>query len=77
LIAAGKPASTPVVVVVNASLPDARRIYTTLAALPSLALADVEGPALILVGEQFRAHAITRETLGDVSAAPRSRSVNE
>ncbi len=55
LIGAGKPASTPVVVVENASLPDMREIFTTLGALPRVALAGLAGPAVILLGAQFRA----------------------
>jgi uroporphyrin-III C-methyltransferase len=49
LIAAGKPASTPVAVIANASLPDARVAYGTLERLP-----QVEGgPVLILVGDVY------------------------
>jgi uroporphyrin-III C-methyltransferase len=55
LIAAGKPAATPVAVVENASLPTARVRYTTLAGLPALAASGA--PSLILLGEQFRAPA--------------------
>ncbi|MGH8714463.1 MAG: uroporphyrinogen-III C-methyltransferase [Casimicrobiaceae bacterium] len=55
LIAAGKPGATPVAVVENASLPNARALYTTIAALPRLADAGLTGPAVILVGAQFRA----------------------
>jgi uroporphyrin-III C-methyltransferase len=58
LIAAGKPASTPVAVVENASLPTARIRYTTLAGLPAIANSTSGGPALILVGAQFHAKAI-------------------
>ena len=54
LLAVGKPVATPVAVVVNASLPDARTIYTTLGALPDLADEDFDGPALILLGDQYR-----------------------
>ena len=57
LIAAGKPAATPVAVVENASLPDARIVYTTLGALPALARRDSAGPATILIGPQYRARA--------------------
>jgi uroporphyrin-III C-methyltransferase len=55
LIAAGKPAATPVAVVENASLPTSRTIFTTLAALPRLAQAQIAGPAVMLIGQQFRA----------------------
>lgn len=57
LIAQGKPASLPVAVVENASLPGQRVRYATLADLPRLALTEVEGPALILLGPQFTARA--------------------
>ena len=67
LIAAGKPASTPVAVVENASLPTARVTYTTLAGLPASVDSGATGPALILVGPQFRATAARR---GDATAAP-------
>jgi len=55
LLAAGKPASLPVVVIESASLPEQRIRYTTLAALPQLAAAEITGPALILLGPQFSA----------------------
>jgi uroporphyrin-III C-methyltransferase len=58
LVAAGKPASTPVAVVENASLPTARIRYTTLAGLPAIANSGSGGPALILVGPQFHATSI-------------------
>jgi uroporphyrin-III C-methyltransferase len=50
LIAAGRAASTPVAVVENASLPDERRLTTTLGALPE-AVRALDGPALLIVGE--------------------------
>jgi uroporphyrin-III C-methyltransferase len=56
LIAAGKPAATPVAVVENASLPNARIFYSTLATLPRIGDAGLTGPAVILIGAQFRAH---------------------
>jgi len=57
LIASGKPPGLPVAVVESASLPEQRVRYTTLADLPGLADATVTGPALILIGPQFRARA--------------------
>ena len=57
LIAAGKPPSTPVAVVENASLPESRIIFSTLGALPQLAGQALNGPAVIFVGPQFRARA--------------------
>jgi len=57
LLAAGLVASTPVIVLENASLPTMRRIDTTLkdlaAAVPP---GTVSGPALIMLGEVFRQH---------------------
>jgi uroporphyrin-III C-methyltransferase len=50
LIAAGKPGSTPVALIENASLPDVRIAYGTLAQLPRAS----GGPILILVGELYR-----------------------
>ena len=50
LIKAGRAASTPALVVENASLPSERRIATTLAGL-SKAAAEINGPALLMVGE--------------------------
>ena len=55
LLASGKPASLPVAIVENASLPAQHIFYTTLAVLPELAEAQITGPALILVGPQFSA----------------------
>ena len=57
LIAAGKPSSTPVAVVQNASLAEARTVFTTLAAMPRLATQQLSGPAVILIGQQYRARA--------------------
>jgi uroporphyrin-III C-methyltransferase len=57
LIAAGKPPATPVAVVENASLPEARTTFTTLAGLAQLAAREIDGPAVILIGPQYRARA--------------------
>jgi len=56
LIGAGRSAATPVAIVENASLPDSRVHYTTLAALPHF-ISESGAPALLLVGPQFRARA--------------------
>ena len=50
LIAAGRSASTPALVVENASLPEERRVLTTLAELGA-ACAGLDGPAVLLIGE--------------------------
>jgi uroporphyrin-III C-methyltransferase len=51
LLAGGKRASTPVAIVENASLPEARTLYGTLEGLPALAAQIGGGPALIVLGE--------------------------
>ncbi len=66
LIAAGKSAATPVAIVENASLPTACVRYTTLGGLPASMAAESGGPALILLGPQFRAPA--RATRRDAPA---------
>jgi len=55
LLSAGRQGSTPVVVVENASLAQARTYFTTLAELPKSSELRMTGPAIILLGEQFRA----------------------
>ena len=50
LVAAGRDASTPVLIVENASRPDERRVLTRLAELPKAA-AGLDGPALLVIGE--------------------------
>ena len=50
LIGAGRPASTPVLVVERASLPQERRILTTLERLGAEA-EGLDGPAIVIVGE--------------------------
>jgi len=54
LLRAGKAPGTPVVVVENASLPDGRSVFGTLAELPALAAQLSGGPVLILLGEVLR-----------------------
>jgi len=61
LLAAGKSAATPVAVVENASLPTAQVRYTTLSGLPKLVASGSTGPALILLGAQFRAPVSTTD----------------
>ena len=50
LIAAGRDASTPTLIIENASRPDERRVLTRLAELPKAA-AGLDGPALLVIGE--------------------------
>ncbi len=54
LIAAGKSAATPVVIVENASLPNSSHVCGALEDLPRLAALGSGGPALILIGEVYR-----------------------
>ena len=56
LIAAGKPPTTPIAIVESASLTDSRTVFATLALLPRLA-SQFSGPAVILIGPQYRARA--------------------
>lgn len=73
LEAHGMPASTPVVVVENASLPGSRHIGSTLRGLRNGAAHGLNGPALMLFGEIFRKQAhvlIGRELMADDAAVP-------
>ena len=72
LIAAGKPGSTPAVVLENASLAQARTFFTTLAELPKLSELEITGPAVILLGRQFRAHSGAAD--GQADLAPLARA---
>lgn len=56
LIGAGKLASTPVALVESATLPEEKRLFTTLEALSAAALPRAAGPVVMCVGEVFRAH---------------------
>jgi len=58
LMAAGMAPDTAVLLVENVTLPDARRIRTSLSALPEATLQLGSGPAIILLGAAF-AHATT------------------
>jgi uroporphyrin-III C-methyltransferase len=68
LIAEGRAPSTPVVVVENASLPDERRLSTTLAGLGET-VRGLDGPALLIIGEV----AALAETLGAEHLSRRER----
>lgn len=50
LVGAGRAAATPALVVVNASRDDEQRVLTTLSGLAA-ATADLDGPAILMVGE--------------------------
>jgi uroporphyrin-III C-methyltransferase len=60
LVRAGKPASLPVAIVENASLPEERVFYTTLAELPRIDR-QFSGPTLLLLGPQFTARGAIAE----------------
>ncbi|MGH8742801.1 MAG: uroporphyrinogen-III C-methyltransferase [Burkholderiales bacterium] len=54
LLAGGMPAATPAVVVEKATLPETRQIRATLGGLREAGSWNLEGPALIFLGEVFR-----------------------
>lgn len=75
LMGAGKAAGTPVAVVENASLPNARIIFSTLSNLPNdMTVLNLEGPALILLSEVYRrdADAAVEEIVAKVRLVARS-----
>ena len=53
LIAHGMMRDTPVAIVENASLPEARRVIISLAELGQAAAAGLNGPAVIMLGRVF------------------------
>lgn len=69
LIEAGKPASTPVVVVTDASLPTMRYRASTLGGLPDCARELAGAPALILIGETYRELLASEYSAGDDAIA--------
>ena len=72
LMGAGMAATTPVAIVVDASLPGVETHYTTLAQLPAFADREMSGAALLLVGPQFhRRRSGARASNADVRAAVR------
>ena len=58
LIAAGKPATTPIAIAEGATLPSERTAHGTLGELPEL-VRGATGPVVIMVGEVYRALAET------------------
>jgi len=68
LTAAGRAPSTPALIVANASLPDERRVATTLADLGAAAQ-SLTGPALLLVGEAMALAAAGDDAVEDAAAA--------
>lgn len=55
LIAAGRSPSTPLAIVESASLAESRTFATTLGELPTFAELHLAGPALLMIGEVYRA----------------------
>ena len=73
LIADGRAASTPVAIVENASLPGALRTGTTLGALARTGLADLDGPATLVVGDAMRHAVVDGSVEGAVVAVEAER----
>lgn len=69
LIAAGRSAATPALIVENASLPSERRVSTTLGALGAAA-EGMTGPALLIVGEAMALAAASPASLPLTLAEP-------
>jgi uroporphyrin-III C-methyltransferase len=57
LIGAGKAASTPVALIESATLPEEKRLFTTLGALRTAELPRATGPVVMCIGEVFRERA--------------------
>jgi uroporphyrin-III C-methyltransferase len=70
LIGGGKSPATPVAVVESASLPDERRLLTTLGALEAADLPRAAGPVVMCVGEVFRESAGVDAICDIVAAQP-------
>ena len=70
LIAAGKPASLPVAIVENASLPNVRIVHTTLGQLRTMRAEAFTGPTLLLLGPQFVARATEADVAGQLERCP-------
>lgn len=75
LIEAGKPTTTPVALVESATLPEEKRLFTTLGALRAAELPRASGPVVMCVGAVFRERAaldsLDRESLMRQIAAAR------
>jgi len=72
LIAAGLPASTPVLLVESVSLPEERHFATRLDLLPLAARSALgDGPAIILVGKALAGRSVEPQPRSAIVAAPR------
>jgi uroporphyrin-III C-methyltransferase len=74
LMGAGKPASTPVAVIENASLPGARFNFGALERLPEIAARGTGAPSLILLGDVLADAAIIRAWSEPSSSSPTARA---
>jgi uroporphyrin-III C-methyltransferase len=63
LLEAGKSAATPVALVESATLPQEKRLFTTLGELASLELPRAAGPVVVCIGEVFREPATLEQIL--------------
>ena len=70
LLAAGRAASTPALIVLNTTRPDAWRILTTLAGLADAA-EGLQGPALLMIGEAMALAQADAEPLALLNAVAR------
>ena len=66
LLAQGLPAATPAVVVEKATLPESRQFHTTLSGLSEAGQWNLQGPALIFLGEVFREAAVADTAIEDL-----------
>src|SRR4249920_3340950 len=74
LKAAGVPGTLPAVIVESASLPGARKLFTTLDELPERASEVTGGPALVVIGEVLRAALTAAQSAADPISAPQARA---
>jgi uroporphyrin-III C-methyltransferase len=78
LIAAGKPAATPVALVESATLPEEKHLFTTLGALRAADLARASGPVVMCIGAVFRdraaVDALAHESLMRQTASARCQA---
>ncbi len=76
LLAAGREAATPVLVVINASRPDEQRLATSLSGLAA-AVEGLAGPALLMIGEAMAlANIEGQAVIGGVAGAILSERVS-
>jgi uroporphyrin-III C-methyltransferase len=76
LLAKGMPANTPAVVVEKATLPESRQIRTTLSGLREAGQWNLQGPALIFLGEVFRESAVADTAIEELLHAVKVVSAN-